>query len=396
MNKYIAVLVGALLSGCGVESSAVIEGETDVLAGPEADASEASQALTATNFFPLRAGNTWTLSDGSTTKTVRVVRSSGSVHLVEGLSSSPAWFAFAGTRLWVWNTTERAWQTFVNFGSATETRFSFGGPCETFTVTQAGNKLALLTPVGSFSPAVRYTFTLSPPPHVRCAMPQLSALTFTENAGLLELRNPNQQTWSLATATVNGRSYPAPTAKATLTMNQARYQLTADGSATLRATFVVKNETSRPMTFNFSSSQQFELQVETSSGQSSYFWSADKSFLAALSSFTLQPSQSRTFSETFTLSRASAGWHTVTAWLPTRSGSRPEASTKVEFLAAPQAGCFVGGCSSQVCSDRNDFPVTTCEWREQFACYRTATCERQSNGQCGWTMTSALQQCLAR
>jgi hypothetical protein len=396
MNKHIAVLVGALLVGCGPESSAVIDGETEFAALPEADVAETSeQALTATNFFPLRAGNTWNLSDGSTTKTVRVVRSSGSVHLVEGLSSNPVWMAFAGTRLWVWNTTDRAWQTFVNFGSATQPRFSFGGPCETFTVTQAGNKLALVTPAGSFSPAVRYTFTLSPPPYVRCAMPMLAALTFTENAGLVELRNPNQETWSLATATVNGRSYPAPTAKATLTMNLARYQLDADGSASLRATFVVKNETTRAMTFNFSSSQQFELKVETSSGETAYFWSADKSFLAALSSFTLQPNQSRTFSETFTISNAAAGWHKVTAWLPTRSGQKPEASTKVEFLAAPVGRCFVGGCSSHICSDRDDV-ISTCEWRPQYACYRSATCERQANGQCGWTMTSALQQCLAR
>jgi hypothetical protein len=396
MNKHIAVIVGALLVGCGPESSAVVDAENDVLAGPEADASETSeQALTATNFFPLRAGNTWNLSDGTTTKTVKVLRSSGSVHLVEGLSATPVWMAFAGTRLWVWNSTARAWQTFVNFSGGTETRFSFGGPCETFTVRQAGNKIALMTPAGSFSPAVRYEFTLSPPPYVRCAMPMLAALTFAENAGLVELRNPNQETWGLATATVSGRTYPMPTAKATLTMNQARYQLAADGSATLRATFVVKNETTRPMTFNFSSSQQFELSVETATGETAYFWSADKSFLAALSSFTLQPNRSRTFTETFTVSNAKAGWHKVSAWLPTSSGGRPEASTKVEFLAAPQGRCYVGGCSSQICSDREDV-ISTCEWRPQYACYRTATCERQASGQCGWTMTSALQQCLSR
>lgn len=393
MNKHLALVVG-LLVGCGPESSALIDNETEVLSGPEADASESSQALTVSNFFPLRTGNTWTLSDGSTNRTVRVIRSSGSLHLVEGLSSSPAWMAFAGSRLWVWNPTDRAWQTFVNFGSATQTRFSFGGPCETFTVRQVANKIALVTPAGSFSPAVRYEFTLSPPPYVRCAMPMLGALTFAETVGLVELRTPNQDTFSLTSASVNGRSWPVPTAKATLTMDKARYQLAANGSATLRATFVVKNETTRPMTFQFSSSQQFELSVETSTGDVVYFWSADKAFLTALSSFTLQPNQSRTFTETFTVPNAAAGWHTVKAWLPTRAGPKPEASTKVEFLAAP-ARCYVGGCSSQICSDRPDV-ITTCEWRPHYACYRTATCERQANGQCGWTMTPALQQCLGQ
>lgn len=56
-------------------------------------------------------------------------------------------------------------------------------------------------------------------------------------------------------------------------------------------------------------------------------------------------------------------------------------------------GCFVGGCSGQVCSDDAGV-VTTCEWRPEYACYQDATCERQADGQCGWTDTPALQQCL--
>lgn len=57
-------------------------------------------------------------------------------------------------------------------------------------------------------------------------------------------------------------------------------------------------------------------------------------------------------------------------------------------------GCYVGGCSSQVCSDDPDV-ITTCEWREEYACYRNATCERQADGECGWTQTDSLMECLA-
>lgn len=395
MNRLLSVLVvGLVVAACGPETVAVIEND-EVPAGPLDQAETSEQALTASNFFPLRPGNTWTLSDGTTTRTVRVTRSSGTLHLVEGLSSSGSvWLSFVGSRLWVWNATDRVWQTMVNFGSATATKFSFGGPCETFTVTQDANKLALVTPAGSFSPAVRYSLTLSPPPHVRCAMPALASLTFAENVGLLEIRNPNQVVSTLQSASVSGRTYPVPSARATLTVSPARAQLDADGNVTLRATLVVKNETSRAMTFQFPSSQQFELSVETASGETAYFWSADKSFLTALSSFTLQPNQSRTFTESFTMQYATAGWHTVKAWLPTSTGPKAEASAKVELVAAPSR-CFVGGCSSQVCSDRANV-VTTCDYRPQYACYRTAKCERQTNGQCGWTMTTALQQCLAR
>jgi hypothetical protein len=55
--------------------------------------------------------------------------------------------------------------------------------------------------------------------------------------------------------------------------------------------------------------------------------------------------------------------------------------------------CFVGGCSSQICSEEQDM-VSTCEWRESYACYQTATCERQVSGQCGWSETEELKSCL--
>lgn len=60
----------------------------------------------------------------------------------------------------------------------------------------------------------------------------------------------------------------------------------------------------------------------------------------------------------------------------------------------PQAKCYVGGCSGNVCSDQPD-AVSTCEYRAEYACYKTATCERQTTGQCGWTQTAALTMCLA-
>lgn len=57
-------------------------------------------------------------------------------------------------------------------------------------------------------------------------------------------------------------------------------------------------------------------------------------------------------------------------------------------------GCYIGGCSSQLCSDDDDL-ASTCEWTDAYACYDTATCERQATGECGWTETPALKQCLA-
>jgi hypothetical protein len=59
----------------------------------------------------------------------------------------------------------------------------------------------------------------------------------------------------------------------------------------------------------------------------------------------------------------------------------------------PTGACHRGGCSGQICSDQPDM-VSTCEYREEYSCYQTATCERQVDGQCGWTETPTLRACL--
>ncbi len=70
-------------------------------------------------------------------------------------------------------------------------------------------------------------------------------------------------------------------------------------------------------------------------------------------------------------------------------------SDGVVVTPKPTGGCVIGGCSSQLCVDEKEGPtMSTCEYRESYACYTTATCERQASGQCGWTKTPELTQCL--
>lgn len=60
-----------------------------------------------------------------------------------------------------------------------------------------------------------------------------------------------------------------------------------------------------------------------------------------------------------------------------------------------QGACYVGGCSSQICSDTEGV-ASNCEYREEYACYqKTSICERQSTGECGWTPTTELAVCIA-
>ena len=71
--------------------------------------------------------------------------------------------------------------------------------------------------------------------------------------------------------------------------------------------------------------------------------------------------------------------------------SPPDSSPDRDVGAS--APCFVGGCSSQLCSAEEGIS-STCEWREEYACYREATCERQTDGSCNWTSTPELRACL--
>ena len=55
--------------------------------------------------------------------------------------------------------------------------------------------------------------------------------------------------------------------------------------------------------------------------------------------------------------------------------------------------CYIGGCGGEICSDRQDI-ASICIYKEEFACYKTAKCERQAGNQCGWTQTPELKTCL--
>lgn len=55
--------------------------------------------------------------------------------------------------------------------------------------------------------------------------------------------------------------------------------------------------------------------------------------------------------------------------------------------------CVVSGCSSEICAEQAMF--SPCIFKPEFACYKKTACERQADGQCGWTMTPAVKACLA-
>lgn len=59
--------------------------------------------------------------------------------------------------------------------------------------------------------------------------------------------------------------------------------------------------------------------------------------------------------------------------------------------------CVVSGCSGQLCLEKvksQDGMVSTCEWLDEYQCYKSVVCEEQLNGLCGWTVTPEFTNCL--
>lgn len=69
-------------------------------------------------------------------------------------------------------------------------------------------------------------------------------------------------------------------------------------------------------------------------------------------------------------------------------------STSTGFVSSE---CKVSGCNNELCVGADEFVSSTCEFREDYACYVEANtrCEVQATGKCGWSETDELSQCLA-
>jgi len=62
-----------------------------------------------------------------------------------------------------------------------------------------------------------------------------------------------------------------------------------------------------------------------------------------------------------------------------------------------EAGCAVAGCSGELCVSEQQaasMGVSRCNYLASYACYKSATCEKQASGQCGWTMNQELAACI--
>jgi hypothetical protein len=78
-----------------------------------------------------------------------------------------------------------------------------------------------------------------------------------------------------------------------------------------------------------------------------------------------------------------------------------QSAYRLTFNVIPESGivvipkkinCYIGGCSRELCTSRES-AISLCMYKHEYQCYKSAVCEQQSNGECGWTETSALKAC---
>lgn len=87
----------------------------------------------------------------------------------------------------------------------------------------------------------------------------------------------------------------------------------------------------------------------------------------------------------------------ISSPVPTASQSTSPSSSQSPEKRETETGkmCVRGGCSGEICQQADTPPaISICIYQTEFACYPTARCEAQGNGQCGWTQTPQLTACL--
>ncbi len=60
---------------------------------------------------------------------------------------------------------------------------------------------------------------------------------------------------------------------------------------------------------------------------------------------------------------------------------------------ANNSDCVVSGCNGELCIEKGAQLSSSCEYKNYYVCYNSTVCERQANGECGFTETPDFIEC---
>lgn len=309
----------AVLAACGPNTVApndTMEAEADERA---TTTGELSQPDRADHWFPMAEGNSWSFQAPS--GDVRKVSYEGvyqGIGYLSGLITNDRWMgtsSSAPNTLYSWNENDDTWSPFIRFGYAV-TPWNWGvGACNEYKVKRSATGITVTTPAGTFSDARTISFERKPSPTARCMMPAFTALTFAPKVGLIAIQTDVEK-FVLTNAKVGGKLYPAVGGiKGTLKLDKATYVnkpntiacITTpcpgnDVTATAKATFTVTNDGTQSETWQFRSGCQFDLALVSESGKTVRTLSENRFCTLSLTSVTLAPGQSKTYTADLPLS----------------------------------------------------------------------------------------------
>jgi hypothetical protein len=258
-----------------------------------------------------------------------------------GLSSAGEWTATSAdypNTLYKWDDVSYAWTPYFRFGYAVTPWKVGSGACNTFTAKRSATDATVVTPAGTFASARSISFTMVTQPNVRCAMPAFSEVTFAPNVGPVMVKTAAGDKYVLKSANVNGTVYPkavSGAAKGALRADKSSYTNQSNTircittpcpsnevTAVAKLTYTVTNTGTSAQTWQFSSGKQFDVDVVNSAGKVVKRWSDGRMFTMALSTFTLAPGASKTFTAEIELKDTNgvqlSGAYSVKAYLVPR------------------------------------------------------------------------------
>lgn len=324
MRKLSLAFLTLLAAACGNADSAsdINDGQ---LAAEEEDIGTTGDALlsnAASVWLPMQANNVWVLESTTTsaTRTVSYEDLASGMAWANGLSSEGHWIGVSsGTpnTTYAWSSARNAWEPLFRFGYAsTSWKWQAGSGtsgCDKFTMQRTASDLTVVTPAGTFTGARTISLNMNPLPSVRCAAPFISTITFAPGVGPISIVAGNNEKFVLKSATVGTKKYPSTTVPAGIT---SKLKLDALSYTNVRNTircittpcpsngktavakfdYTVTNGTQTSQTWQFSSGCQYDLTVSDGSGRSVRAVSEGRFCTQALTSVTIAPGQSKTWS----------------------------------------------------------------------------------------------------
>ncbi len=310
-----ASFVALVLAACGPDAAMLVDAQDvdtdDAIATTESELTTSSRAGL---WFPMNEGNSWTFESASgTARTMRLSSVGNGMAELSGMASGSTWIgvsASSANTLMQWDSTSATWRSWLRFGFASST-WSLGTEvCTGAKLRRSATGAAVSTPAGAFTDTRTISIEQLPSKTALCAPPAFNELTFAAGVGLVAFRTGRGERFALKSATVAGKRVPVASGAVTasLTLDKTSYVSTPNTircittpcpsnevTAVAKATFTVTNGAATSQTWTFRSGCQFDVELVASSGLVVKRLSDERACTMALTSVTLAPGQSRTW-----------------------------------------------------------------------------------------------------